>query len=103
MALEQQVQLSLGHRALPLLHCVLRLRHLWAERGTKGDQPQFSQIGRAGGSPGGGITMVGFSTLFWILCAVLAAYVGVAVIAIAKAYRDDQALRRDERGFLFDP
>jgi hypothetical protein len=47
--------------------------------------------------------MVGFSTLFWILCAVLAAYVGVAVIAIAKAYRDDQALRRDERGFLFDP
>jgi hypothetical protein len=43
------------------------------------------------------------TTLFWIMCAVLGANVVVAVIAIAKAYRDDQALRRDERGFLFDP
>jgi hypothetical protein len=36
--------------------------------------------------------MISFSTLFWIMCAVLGAHVGVAVIAIAKAYRDERAL-----------
>ena len=36
--------------------------------------------------------MISFSTLFWIMCAVLGAHVVVAVIAIAKAYRDERAL-----------
>jgi hypothetical protein len=36
--------------------------------------------------------MIGFSTLFWIMCAVLGGHVVVAVIAIAKAYRDRRAL-----------
>ena len=32
------------------------------------------------------------SIFFWIMCAVLGAHVVVAVIAIAKAYRDERAL-----------
>jgi hypothetical protein len=33
-----------------------------------------------------------FHILFWALCAVLAAHVAVAIIAIAKAYRDERKL-----------
>ena len=33
-----------------------------------------------------------YHILFWTLCAVLAAHVVVAVIAIAKAYRDEGKL-----------
>ena len=33
-----------------------------------------------------------YHILFWTLCAVLAAHVVVAVIAIAKAYRDEAKL-----------
>jgi hypothetical protein len=33
-----------------------------------------------------------FNVLFWALCAVLAAHVAVAIIAIAKAYRDERKL-----------
>jgi hypothetical protein len=33
-----------------------------------------------------------FHALFWALCAVLAAHVAVAIIAIAKAYRDERRL-----------
>jgi len=47
--------------------------------------------------------MVSFSTLFWIVFALLGANVGVAVIAIAKAYRDGQALLRDDQASLFEP
>jgi hypothetical protein len=39
-------------------------------------------------------TLMSFSTLFWAMCAVLGAHVVVAVIAIAKAYRDERALSR---------
>ena len=42
------------------------------------------------GSPKRGTGMI--TTLFWIVCAVLGANVVVAVIAIAKAYRDERAL-----------
>jgi len=31
-----------------------------------------------------------FYTLFWILCAVLAVHVVVAVIGVAKAFRDEK-------------
>jgi hypothetical protein len=33
-----------------------------------------------------------FHILFWALCAVLAAHVAVAIVAIAKAYRDERKL-----------
>jgi len=33
-----------------------------------------------------------YHILFWTLCAVLAAHVAVAIIAIAKAYRDERRL-----------
>jgi hypothetical protein len=44
-----------------------------------------------------------FHMLFWALCAVVAANVAVAVIAIAKAYRDERRLafpNRARRGLL---
>jgi hypothetical protein len=37
--------------------------------------------------------MMSFYTLFWILCAVLGVNVAVALIAIAKAYRDESSRR----------
>jgi hypothetical protein len=49
-----------------------------------------------------GIVMT-FHMLFWALCAVVAANVAVAVIAIAKAYRDERRLafpNRARRGLL---
>lgn len=33
-----------------------------------------------------------YHILFWTVCAVLAAHVAVAIIAIAKAYRDERRL-----------
>jgi hypothetical protein len=33
-----------------------------------------------------------YHLLFWTMCAVLAAHVAVAIIAIAKAYRDEGKL-----------
>jgi hypothetical protein len=39
-------------------------------------------------------TLMSFSTLFWAMCAVLGANVVVAVIAVAKAYRDERASSR---------
>jgi hypothetical protein len=44
-----------------------------------------------------------FHMLFWALCAVLAGHVAVAIIAIAKAYRDERKLafpNRTRRGLL---
>jgi hypothetical protein len=44
-----------------------------------------------------------FHMMFWALCAVVAANVVVAVIAIAKAYRDERRLvfpNRARRGLL---
>ena len=41
--------------------------------------------------------MISFSTLFWIMCAVLGAHVLVAVIAIGRAYRDERSLNPSAR------
>jgi hypothetical protein len=38
-----------------------------------------------------------YHILFWMLCAVLAAHVVVAIIAVTKAYRDER------RSFFFKP
>ena len=49
-----------------------------------------------------GIVMT-FHMMFWALCAVVAANVAVAIIAIAKAYRDERRLvfpNRARRGLL---
>jgi uncharacterized Tic20 family protein len=37
--------------------------------------------------------IMSWHTLFWMLCAVIVAYVVVAAIAIIKAYREDAAHR----------
>jgi hypothetical protein len=47
--------------------------------------------------------MVSFSTLFWIVFALLGANVGVAVIAIAKAYRDERPYYETSRPHYSNP
>ena len=37
-------------------------------------------------------TLITFTALFWVMCAMLGALVVVAVIAVAKAYREERAL-----------
>jgi len=36
-----------------------------------------------------------YQVLFWAMCAVLAALVAVAIIAVAKAYRDERLHKRN--------
>ena len=41
-----------------------------------------------------------YHLLFWTMCAVLAAHVAVAVISIAKAYRDERRVFVSRPAFL---